>query len=103
MKNALLIVTDGEGIGISRRKVTISTSGVVPLIERAGEVDGVLTGQAVRDQQRRLLLSAFAHGEQGAADELIPLVYEELRRIAHRRRGRARRIVGRIGQGPPSR
>jgi RNA polymerase sigma factor (TIGR02999 family) len=32
------------------------------------------------------LLSAFAHGEQGAAEELLPLVYEELRRIAHRRR-----------------
>ena len=32
------------------------------------------------------LLSAFAHGEQGAAYELIPLVYDELRRIAHRRR-----------------
>ena len=32
------------------------------------------------------LLSAFAHGDQGAADELIPLVYEELRRTAHRRR-----------------
>lgn len=32
------------------------------------------------------LLGAFAHKERGAADELIPLVYDELRRIAHRRR-----------------
>lgn len=32
------------------------------------------------------LLSAFAHGERGAAEEVIPLVYDELRRIAHRRR-----------------
>lgn len=32
------------------------------------------------------LMSAFAHKERGAADQLIPLVYDELRRIAHRRR-----------------
>lgn len=32
------------------------------------------------------LLSAFAHGEREAAERVIPLVYDELRRIAHRRR-----------------
>lgn len=32
------------------------------------------------------LLSAFANGETGAAEQLIPLVYSELREIAHRRR-----------------
>ena len=32
------------------------------------------------------LLSAFAHGEKGAAERVVPLVYDELRRIAHRRR-----------------
>lgn len=32
------------------------------------------------------LLGAFAHGEDGAADAVLPLVYAELRRIAHRRR-----------------
>jgi RNA polymerase sigma factor (TIGR02999 family) len=32
------------------------------------------------------LLSAFAQGEKGAADRVVPLVYDELRRIAHRRR-----------------
>ena len=59
VKNALLIVTDGEGIGISRRKVTISTSGVVPLIERAGEEIGVMLAvslHAVRDELRNELV-----------------------------------------------
>jgi RNA polymerase sigma factor (TIGR02999 family) len=32
------------------------------------------------------LLAAFAKGEREAADQVIPLVYEELRRIAHQRR-----------------
>jgi RNA polymerase sigma-70 factor (ECF subfamily) len=32
------------------------------------------------------LLTAFAHGERDAAEQVIPLVYDELRRIAHRRR-----------------
>jgi RNA polymerase sigma factor (TIGR02999 family) len=32
------------------------------------------------------LLTAFAQGDRGAAEELLPVVYEELRRIAHRRR-----------------
>ena len=59
VKDALLIVTDGEGIGISRRKVTISTSGVVPLIERAGEEIGVMLAvslHAVRDELRNELV-----------------------------------------------
>ncbi len=32
------------------------------------------------------LLGAFAHGEREAAERVIPLIYDELRRIAHRRR-----------------
>ena len=32
------------------------------------------------------LLAAFAQGERSAAERVVPLIYEELRRIAHRRR-----------------
>ena len=38
---ALKIVMDGEGIAISKRRITLSTSGVVPLIRRCGEELGV--------------------------------------------------------------
>jgi len=38
---ALNIVMDGEGISLSRRKITLSTSGVVPMIERCGRELGV--------------------------------------------------------------
>ena len=38
---ALKIVMDGDGLGLSKRRITLSTSGVVPMMERAGEEIGV--------------------------------------------------------------
>ncbi|MFC7738603.1 23S rRNA (adenine(2503)-C(2))-methyltransferase RlmN [Roseomonas sp. GCM10028921] len=38
---ALKIAMDGEGIGLSRRRITLSTSGVVPMMDRAGAELGV--------------------------------------------------------------
>jgi 23S rRNA (adenine2503-C2)-methyltransferase len=37
VRKALQIAMDGDGIGISRRRITLSTSGVVPMIERLGQ------------------------------------------------------------------
>jgi len=34
---AMRIVMDGEGIALSRRRITLSTSGVVPMMDRCGE------------------------------------------------------------------
>jgi 23S rRNA (adenine2503-C2)-methyltransferase len=59
VRDALLIVSDNEGIGISRRRVTLSTSGVVPNIIRAGEEIGVMLAislHAVRDELRNELV-----------------------------------------------
>ncbi len=58
---ALKIVMDGEGIAISRRRITLSTAGVVPMIRRCGEELGVglaVSLHAVRDELR---------------DEIVPL------------------------------
>ena len=41
VKQALRLVTDGDGLGLSRRRITLSTSGVVPMMERCGEEIGV--------------------------------------------------------------
>ena len=41
VREALKIAMDGDGISISRRRVTLSTSGVVPEIVRCGEALGV--------------------------------------------------------------
>src|ERR1700690_3146473 len=59
VRDALLIVGDNEGIGISRRKITLSTSGVVPNIVRAGAEIGVMLAvslPAVRDELRNELV-----------------------------------------------
>src|ERR1700685_2204377 len=42
VRDALLIASDNEGIAISRRRITLSTSGVVPNIVRTGEEIGVM-------------------------------------------------------------
>jgi 23S rRNA (adenine2503-C2)-methyltransferase len=58
---AMKIVMDNEGIALSRRRITLSTSGVVPMMDRAGEDLGVnlaVSLHAVRDDLR---------------DELVPL------------------------------
>ena len=52
---ALKIAMDGEGLAISRRRITLSTAGVVPLIRRCGEELGVglaVSLHAVRDELR---------------------------------------------------
>ena len=59
VRDALLIVTDGDGIGISKRRVTLSTSGVVPNIVRTGAEIGVslaISLHAVRDELRNELV-----------------------------------------------
>ncbi len=61
VKDALHIAADGEGLGLSKRRITLSTSGVVPEIPRAGAEIGVMLAislHAVRDELR---------------DELVPL------------------------------
>ncbi len=41
VKQALKIVMDGDGLGLSKRRITLSTSGVVPMMARAGDEIGV--------------------------------------------------------------
>lgn len=41
VKNALELVMDGEGLALSKRRIVLSTSGVVPMIERCGRELGV--------------------------------------------------------------
>lgn len=61
VKQALLIASDGDGLSLSKRRITLSTSGVVPFIPRTGEEIGVMLAislHAVRDDLR---------------DELVPI------------------------------
>ena len=56
---AMAIVMDGEGIGLSRRRITLSTSGVVPMMDRCGAELGInlaVSLHAVRDDLRNELV-----------------------------------------------
>jgi 23S rRNA (adenine2503-C2)-methyltransferase len=84
---ALKIAMDHEGIGLSRRRITLSTSGVVPMMDRAGAELGVnlaVSLHAVTDELR---------------DEIVPLnrkyPIKELMAACHRYPGatNARRIT----------
>lgn len=41
VKGALKLVMDGDGLALSKRRITLSTSGVVPAMERCGQEIGV--------------------------------------------------------------
>ncbi len=41
VRDALKVVMDGEGLALSKRRITLSTSGVVPMMARAGAEIGV--------------------------------------------------------------
>jgi len=59
VRDALLVVADGDGIGISKRRITLSTSGVVPNVARCGDEIGVMLAvslHAVDDARRDVLV-----------------------------------------------
>jgi len=59
VKAALAIVADGDGLALSKRRITLSTAGVVPMIPRAGSEIGsslAISLHAVRDELRDALV-----------------------------------------------
>ena len=61
VRDALKLVMDGDGLGLSRRRITLSTSGVVPMIARCGTEIGV-----------NLAVSLHAVTKQ-VRDEIVPI------------------------------
>jgi 23S rRNA (adenine2503-C2)-methyltransferase len=61
VRDALAIVMDGDGLGLSKRRITLSTSGVVPMMARAGAEIGV-----------NLAVSLHAVTKE-IRDEIVPL------------------------------
>ncbi|MEZ0281946.1 23S rRNA (adenine(2503)-C(2))-methyltransferase RlmN [Methyloceanibacter sp.] len=59
VRDSCLVAADGEGLSISKRRITMSTSGVVPEIPRWGEEAGTMLAislHAVRDELRNQLV-----------------------------------------------
>lgn len=61
VRDALKLIMDGDGLSLSKRRITLSTSGVVPMMARAGEEIGVN-------------LAVSLHGvTKEVRDEIVPL------------------------------
>jgi 23S rRNA (adenine2503-C2)-methyltransferase len=59
VRDACLVAADAEGLSVSKRRITLSTSGVVPEIPRWGEEAGTMLAislHAVRDELRNTLV-----------------------------------------------
>ena len=59
VRDAMATVMDGDGLSLSRRRITLSTSGVVPMIAKAGDEIGSMLAislHAVRDALRNELV-----------------------------------------------
>jgi 23S rRNA (adenine2503-C2)-methyltransferase len=59
VRDAMVIAADGEGLSVSKRRITLSTSGVVPEIPRWGEEAATMLAislHAVRDELRDRLV-----------------------------------------------
>jgi 23S rRNA (adenine2503-C2)-methyltransferase len=59
VKKALLIMTDCDGLALSKRRVTLSTSGIVPFMERVGREIGVslaVSLHSAKDDVRDILV-----------------------------------------------
>jgi 23S rRNA (adenine2503-C2)-methyltransferase len=59
VRDGLNVVADGDGLSLSKRRITLSTSGVVPNIARAGNEIGVMLAvslHAVTDEMRNELV-----------------------------------------------
>jgi 23S rRNA (adenine2503-C2)-methyltransferase len=59
VRDACILAADGEGLAIGKRRITLSTSGVVPEIPRWGEEAGTMLAislHAVRDELRDRLV-----------------------------------------------
>jgi 23S rRNA (adenine2503-C2)-methyltransferase len=61
VRDALKLVMDGDGLALSKRRITLSTSGVVPMMARCGEEIGV-----------NLAVSLHATNKE-VRDEIVPL------------------------------
>ncbi len=59
VKQAMEIAANGEGLSVSKRRITLSTSGIIPMIERCGAELGVMLAislHAVQDELRDILV-----------------------------------------------
>ncbi len=59
VRDAINVIADGEGLSVSKRRITLSTAGVAPMIQKAGEEIGAMLAislHAPRDAVRDVIV-----------------------------------------------
>jgi 23S rRNA (adenine2503-C2)-methyltransferase len=114
VKKALLIASDGDGLSLSKRRITLSTSGVVPEIARTGEEIGVMLAISLHAPRRPARPAGADQQEVPAegADGRLPGLSRPVERAAHhlrirdaegrQRQPRRRQGAGRLLRGIPA-
>jgi 23S rRNA (adenine2503-C2)-methyltransferase len=102
VRDGINVIADGDGLSISKRRITLSTSGVVPNIARAGAEIGSMLAislHAVTDELRNQLvplnrkypiaggLPELSRPVERAAHHLRICDAQGRQRLAHRRQG----------------
>ena len=106
VRDAIAILTDGDGLSLSKRRITVSTSGVVPEMARLGAECGTMlavslhaTNNALRDKlvplNRKYPLETLHRG--------LPQLSGRLQRPAHHLRIRDARKASTIHRRRPGR
>ena len=105
VRDAMAIAADGDGLAMSKRRITLSTSGVVPEIPRWGAEAGTMLAislHATRDELRDKLVPDQQEVSDRRTDDRVPRLSGPLQRAPHhfriRHAERRQRQPGR-GQG----
>ena len=86
VRDAVEILSDGDGLSLSKRRITVSTSGVVPEIERLGAEAGAalaISLHAVRDELRDIAGAAEQEISDRPADAGLPRLSRRVQCPAH--------------------
>ena len=116
VKRAIEVAADGEGLSVSKRRITLSTSGIVPEIGRWGEEAGTMLAislHATHDELRDELVPINRKWPIASLLRRLPQLPRPVERAAHhvrvrdaegdqrQPRGRARACAARLPAYPP--
>ena len=86
VRDAIGVLTDGDGLSLSKRRITVSTSGVVPEMDKLGRECGTMLAvslHATNNELRDELVPLNKKYPIEAAAEGLPRLSRRLQRTAH--------------------
>ena len=76
VRDAMAVVMDGEGLSLSKRRITLSTSGVVPMMARAGEEIGVNLAVSLHAVTKEIRDEIVPINKKYGIEELLEACYQ---------------------------